>query len=154
MARALGVAKGVERRFDLINRDFSRMFLKLSLVEQNIAMPEGIRLFIFKTADEGPTWGRYIAQFWESAHGVMDLPHKVAVDFPKDSVREVNLEGWGITRARGINRDHYNWYGHLEMIAGCGGHTPYYATVAMAEEDLSLAGFRAALVAGKVSAIT
>jgi len=154
MVRALGAKKPVERRFDLINPDWSRMFLKCELVEQNIEMPENIRLFIFKTADEGPTWERYIAQFWEGSHGVMDLPHKVVVDFPDNSAREVNVQGRGVSMVRGINRDHWNHYGRLEMCVGCGSHTPYYATIAMAEDSLPLEDFRAALVAGQVLPIT
>ena len=152
MGRAFGLAKPVERRFDLINPDCSRMLLKAKLVEQNLPMPEHIRLFIFKTKNEPPTWGRYVAQYWEGIHGIIDRPHLVEVDFPPDSVKEINLDGVGVRRAlmKGIGFGE-ELYGHIVMSVGCGGHTKIYATSVMAEEHLSLETFRAALLAGKVS---
>lgn len=148
MGRAFGLAMPIERRFDLINPDESPMLLRASLVEQNLPMAGHVRLFIFKTANVPPTWGRYVAQYWEGIHGIEDRPHVVKVGFPPDSVKEVNLDGVGIGRAR------MAWetlYGRIAMNVGCGAHTRYCSTVVMTEQGLSLKDFRAALLAGEVS---
>jgi hypothetical protein len=150
MGRALGLAKPIERRFDLIEPSASPMIMKATVVDQNLPMPDNIRLFIFKTANEGPTWGRYVAQFWEGMHGIMDRPHVVAVDFPPGSVTEINIFGWGVGRALGIGSQ-YDYRGRIQMSVGCGGHTPHRATLVMADESLSLEDFRAALLAGNAS---
>ena len=148
MGRALGLGNPIQRRFDLINSSSSDMLLKLTPVDQNLPMPEHIRLFIFKTADEGPTWGRYVAQYWEGMHGIMDPPHVVEVDFPSGLVTEIDIFGWGVGRARGIGTQ-YDYRTHIAMSVGCGGHTPHCAALVMAEESLSLEDFRGALLAGK-----
>ena len=57
IAGAWGLAKGVDRRFDLGISDESPLFLKVEPVEQNLPMPENVRLFLFKTPDEPPTGG-------------------------------------------------------------------------------------------------
>jgi len=149
MGRAWGLAKGVSRRFDLIAPSASPLIIKARAVEQNLPMPEDIRLFIFKTADEAPTWGRYVAQFWEGKHGPMDPPHVVEIEFPSNSVTQINIFGWGISRALGTSRQ-YDYRGRIKMSVGCGGSTPYPATMVMAEESLSLEGFRDALLSGQV----
>ena len=155
MGRALGLAKPITRRFDLINPDYTPILLKGTMVDQNLAIPGDIRLFIFKTADEGPTWDRYAAQYYEGIHGVMDPPRVVEVDFPPNSVEEITNFGWSEERSLGIwPREH----GPIEMKAGYGGHYHYPATWVMPlpprpEHDLrglSLEEFRAALLAGKV----
>ncbi len=156
MGRAFGLTKPMERRFDLINPDWSPMLTKATPVERGLPMPENIRLFIFKTEENvGPTWGRYVAQYWEGLHGLMDPPHVVTVEFPPDSVTECDLFGWEIGRARGTLGNQYGregyYYGHMVMNVGCGAHTPHYATLVMAEESLPIEDFRAALLAGKVS---
>ncbi len=150
-ARAWGLAKGVTRRFDLILKDESPLFMNLELVEQNLPMPENIDLFIFKTPDEGPTWGRYIAQYWERAHGVMDPPHVVTVELPPKSATEINIFGWGPSRAAGTNGQFDLRGPGTVMSVGSGGYVPYPATIIQAEDSLSLEDFRAALLAGTVS---
>ena len=150
MAAAWDLAKGIDRRFDLIIADESAMYLKATPVDQNLPMPENIRLFIFKTAEEGPCWGRYVAQFWEGRHSAMDPPHVVEVEFPQGKVLEVNIFGWGPSRAFGTGGQ-YDYRDRIQMSVGCGGHTPYQATLVMAyDESLSLEEFRAALLNGKV----
>ncbi len=150
MARAWGLAKGITRPFDMILKDESPLFMKLEVVDQNLRMPENIDLFIFKTPNEGPTWGRYIAQYYERAHGLMDPLHVVEVDFPPNSVTEINIFGWGVARALGIGGQ-YDRRGRTVMHVGCGGHVNSPPTLVMAEDKLSLEDFRAALLAGKVS---
>ena len=148
MGRAWGLANPVTRRYDLINPDGTLMLLKSTLVEQNIPIAGNIRLFIFKTADEPPTSGRYIAQFWEGIRGVMDRPRVVAVDFPSGSVIEVTNYGTSKGRTLGVRT---RAYGQLGMRVGYGSHFFQPATWAMALNwKISLEEFRAALVAGKV----
>ena len=148
MGRAWGLANPVSRRFDLINPDGTLMLLKATLVEQNIPMAGNIRLFIFKTADEPPTSGRYIAQFWEGIRGVTDRPRVVDVDFPPGSVIEVTNYGVSTGGAIGVRT---RAYGQLRMRAGYGSHFFHPATWAMALNwKISLEEFRSALVAGKV----
>ena len=153
MARAWGLAKGITRPFDLICPSASPLLINATVVEQNLPMPENIDLFILKTPDEGPTWGRYAAQYYERAHGPMDPLHVVEVDFPADSVEEINIFGWPLGRAIGIDSRQTDVYGHIEMSVGCGGHTTHAATLVLAKESLSLEDFRAALLAGKVSEV-
>ncbi len=150
LGRVFGLPKPMVRRFDMINPDWSSMLLQATVVEQDLPMPENVRLFIFKTAHEGPKWGNYIAQYWEGIHGYMDRPHVVNVDFPPDKVIEVDLFGWEIGRARGSVGPKYDRYGSMRMAAGCGAHTPHHSTIAMAERGLSLEAFRAALLTGRV----
>jgi hypothetical protein len=151
MGRALGLAKPIERRFDWMNPDWSPMLLGAQLVDQNLPLADNIRLFIFKTADTGPTYGRYVAQFWEGMHGIMDRPHVVKVDFPPESVVECDVLGWPLCRARGLVEYPYRYFhGQMTMRAGVGAHTGLYSTVAMAYEKLSLEDFRAALLGGTV----
>ena len=155
MGRALGLAKPIERRFDLMNPDESQMLLEARPVDQNLPMPEQIRLFIFETADQ-----RYVAQYWEGIRGIMDPPHVVTVDFPAETVQEVNLWGIGIERAVGLDQP---FYGRMTVSVGAGGHTPYRSTLVMvqsglprhsgAEPQCSLEDFRAALLAGEVSEV-
>ncbi len=147
MSRAFGLTTPIERRFDLIEPSASPLLMKATLVDQNLRMPENIRLFILKAPNEGPAWGNYVAQFWEGIYGPMDRPHVVEVEFPPGSVTEIDIFGWGIGRARGIGGDsRASW----AMGVGCGGSTPYNATLVMADESLSLDDFRAALLAGVV----
>ena len=79
----------------------------------------------------------------------MDPPHVVEVDFLPDSVEEVNIFGWGISRALGTGGQ-YDSRTHMTMSVASIAHTPPAATVVMAKESLSLEDFRAALLAGKV----
>ena len=111
-------------------------------------MPKQIRLFIFEAANEPPSWGGYVAQYWEGIHGIMDRPHVVEVVFPPDSVKQVNLWGVGMGRSLGLET---MLHGRIAMGVGCGGHTPHAADLVMAEAAVSLEDFRAALLAGKVS---
>lgn len=151
MGRAWGLAKPIERQFDWINPDWSPMLLSAEAVEQNLPMPGNIRLFIFKTADVGPTYGRHVAQFWEGTHGIMDRPHVVEVDFPAETVVEADVIGWPLCRARGLVEYPYRYFhGRLTMHVGVGAHTGLYSTVAMADSKLPFKDFRAALLAGKV----
>ena len=62
--KSRSVGEELLRRFDLIEPSASPMIMKARVVDQNLPMPDNIRLFIFKTANEGPTWGRYVAQFF------------------------------------------------------------------------------------------
>jgi hypothetical protein len=149
LGRAWGLAKPIARRFDLINPDGTPILLKAKVVEQNLPMPGNIRLFIFKTADEPPTWGSYVAQFYEGIHGVMDRPRRIEVTFPADTVDEIT--GYGTSRESGLGI----WtrhYGRIEMSVGYGGHFYHPATMVMTipEKQLPLEDFRAALLAGKV----
>jgi hypothetical protein len=153
MGRAFGLAKPIERWFNGINPDWSPMLMSADLIEQNLPMPKDIRLFIFKTADIGPTYGRYVAQFWEGMHSIMDRTHVVEVDFPPKSVVECDVNGWPIWRARGlVEYPDRHFHGRMIVRAGVGAHTGLYATVAMADAKLSLEDFRAALLAGRVEA--
>jgi hypothetical protein len=148
MGRAWGLAKPIARRFDLINPDGTLMLLMATVVDQNLPIAGNIRLFIFKTADEPPTSGRYVAQFWEGIHGVMDRPRLVEVDFPPGSVVEVTNYGTFKGRALGVRT---RAHGRLEMRAGYGSHFFHPATWAMAlDSKISLEEFRVALLAGKV----
>ena len=151
MGRAFGLARPIERRFDWMNPDWSPMLMDAEVVDQNLEMPEHIRLFVYKTAEGGPTCGRYVAQFWEGMRGIMDPPHVVEVDFPPASVMESDLMGWPICRARGlIEYPQQHFHGRMTMQVGCGAHTTHHATVAMADHTLSLEDFRTALLAGGV----
>ena len=152
MGRAWGLAQPISRRFDLINPDGTPILLKAELVEQNLPMPGNIRLFIFKTADEAPTWGSYVAQFYEGIHGVMDRPRMVEVNFPANSVNEIT--GYGTSKESGLGV----WtrhYGRIEMSVGYGGHFYYPATLVMTipEKKLPLEDFRDSLLAGKVKVL-
>ena len=149
IGRALGLSNPIERRFDLINPSEGPMLMKSKLVDQNLPMPESIRLFIWEYTDsEGP---RYVAQFWEGLRGIMDRPHTVSVEFPADTVREVNLWGMGLERSLGI--DDTNVGGPLKLNAGSGGHTPIRSSIVMTENDLSVDDFRSALLAGQVAEV-
>ena len=151
MGSALGVAHPIIRRFDWMNPDWSPMLLHSTVVEQNLPMAEHVRLFIHKTAEAGPTYGRYIAQFWEGMRSIVDPPRSVEVEFPPESVMECDLIGWPTCRARGlIEYPHHHFHGRMTMHAGCGAHTTHYSTVAMAAKDLPLGEFRDALLAGEV----
>ena len=148
MGRALGLSTPIERRFDLINAAESPMLLDATPVEQNLSMPKKIRLFIFKIKDRNRSLGeRYVAQYWEGIHGIMDSPHVIAVDFPSRTVQEINLWGYPVGLTAMTTE---KIYGRIIMNVGCGGHTPYYSTLVMAEHNLSLKDFRSALLNGKV----
>ena len=152
MGRAFGLTRPIERRFDWMNPDWSPMLMDAEIVDQNLEMPEHIRLFIHQTADLAPTYGRFVAQFWEGMRGIMDPPHVVEVDFPPASVMESDLIGWPTCRARGlIEYPQQHFHGRMTMHVGCGAHTPHYSTVAMADRTLSLEDFRSALLAGSVT---
>ena len=153
MGRAFGLNQPIDRRFDLMNADWGRMLMTAQAVDQNLPMAHNVRLFIFKTADIGPTYGRYVAQFWEGMHGIMDRHHIVEVDFPPESAVECDIMGWPLCRARGLIEYPNRYYGGpMTMHAGVGAHTEFYATLAMASPKLPLEDFRAALLAGKVAA--
>ena len=137
MGRAFELAEPIFRRFDLINPDHSPVLMKSTAIEQNLPLPEDIRLFIFKTSE-----GRLLAEYWEGLRGLLDKPHVVTVDFPRDSVRLVDVSG----KPHGDRA-----CGQAVMGVGCGWHTPYGADLVEAEPALSLEGFRKALLAGKVS---
>ena len=140
MARAFGLSRPMRRSFELINRSCSPMLLQASVVEDDISMPDHIRLYIVKTKD-----GRHAAQFFEGLHGIMDPPHVVVVDFPPASVTRVDLWGDPIERHVGIDARS----GRVVMSVGCGGHTRYEGTL-VRTENLSLEDFRSALLNGKV----
>jgi hypothetical protein len=176
MGRVFGLTKPIERRFDLMNPDWCPIFMESSPVDQNLEMPSQVRLFIYRTglshsAFDVPQYqtqhaahlysgggagqaaqqrrGRYVAQYWEGIRGIMDPAHVVEVEFPPGSVREVDVFGVEVGRARGM------WAGpnrsSVAMSVGGGVFTPYHSTLVMAEDDLPLEEFRAALLAGKVS---
>lgn len=139
MGRAFGLTKPIERRFDLINPDCTPVLLKATVIEQNLHMPNDIRLFLFKTNE-----GRFLGQYWEGMHGLFDRPHTVTVSFPPASARLVDMFG----------RPHGNQaYGQVSLGVGCGGHTPYRADLVQAEPTLSLSRFRKALLSGVVSQV-
>ena len=125
---------------------------KAELVEQNLPMPGNIRLFIFKTADEAPTYGSYVAQFYEGIHGVMDRPRVIEVNFPDNSVNEITSYGTSLESGLGILTRHY---GRIEMSVGYGGHFYHPATLVMTipKKQLSLEALRESLLAGKVKAL-
>lgn len=151
MGRALGLSRPIERRFDWINPDWSPMLMQSEVVDQDLEMAGHVRLFIHKTTDAGPTYGRYVAQFWEGLRGLADPPHAVEVEFPPGSVMECDLIGWPTCRSRGlIEYPRHHFHGPMTMDAGCGAHTTHHATVAMAASELPLEEFRAALLAGRV----
>ena len=155
MGRAFGLAQPIERRFDWMNPDWSPMLMDATVVDQNLPMPGHIRLFIFKTADQGPTYGRYVAQYWEGLRGIMEPPHSVEVDFPPATVMESDLIGWPLCRARGlIEYPQHHFHGKMTLQVGCGAHTTHGATVAMAAGKLSLEEFRRSLLAGRVHDIS
>ena len=149
MGRAFGLARPIERRFDWINPDWSPMFLGATVINQNLPMTEHVRLFIFRTADAAPTYGRYVAQYWEGMRGIMDRPHVIDVAFPPETVVECDVMGWPLCRARGLVEYPYRYFhGTMTMQAGSGAHTSLYSTIAMADPRLALEDFRAALLAG------
>ena len=80
-----------------------------------------------------------------------DAPHIVEVDFPPRSVREVDVFGVEVARARGLWAEPQG--GRMQLSVGSGVFTPYHATLVMAEEHISfhMEEFRAALLAGVVS---
>ena len=153
MGRAFGLAEPIERRFDWMNADWSPMLMNAQAVDQNLPMAEHIRLFIYRTADVFPTYGRYVAHYWEGMRGIMDRPHVVKVDFPHESVMECDVLGWPLWRTQGVVGYPYRCYfGEMTMHVGCGAHTSLHASVAMTDDNTSLEDFRKALLAGKVLA--
>ena len=151
MGRAFGLATPIERRFDRINADWSRMLQGATAVDQNLPMAEHVRLFILKTPDTGPTYGCYVAQFWEGMRGIMDRPHVVDVEFPAETVVECDVMGSPLCHARGLVQYPYRYFhGPMTMRAGTGAHTSLYSTIAMAVPEFPLEDFRAALLAGTV----
>lgn len=136
MSRAFGLKTPIWRRFDLMNPDCSSLLLKATLVEQDLPMPGDIRLLIVRSAE-----GRLAAQFWEGQHGLWEWPHAVTVTFARPAARRVSVHG-----------DPYQDQPQqtIESAVGCGGHTPHRADLLMAEPDVSLQEFRAALLAGEV----
>ncbi|MBM3475051.1 MAG: hypothetical protein FJX75_17455 [Armatimonadetes bacterium] len=136
MGRAWGLREPVERRFDLMNPDCSPLLLKCTPVEQNVRMPENIRLFLFRSAE-----GRLVAQYWEGMHGLFDRPHVARVTFPAASARLIDV----FSKPRGDTIG-----GEVTMSVGCGGHTPYAADLVQAEPGVSLKAFRKALVSAEI----
>ena len=116
------------------------MLLEATAVEDGAIMPEHIRLYIARTKD-----GRYVAQYYEGIHGIMDHPHVVVVNFPSRSVTEVDL--WGEELERRCGADSVP--GRIILSVGCGGFTRHKASLVRAE-TLSLKDFRSALLRGKV----
>lgn len=142
LGRAFGLAAPIERRFDMIHADAGPLLTELTAVEQNLPLAGNIRLFIYRTRDS-----RYVAEFWEGVHGIMDSPRRVLVDFPPESTAEVNLWGMSIDRAAGIPT---RYGGRIEMCVGCGCQTSHKCTLVMARGDTSLEAFRSALLNGTV----
>ena len=140
MARAFGLARPMNRSFDLVNRSCSPMLLRARVVDDDVSIPGEIRLYIAETRE-----GRYVAQFFEGMHGIMDHPRCVVVDFPPASVTRVDLWGNPVERHLGID----SRAGRVVMGAGCGGHLRYEATL-VRTENLSLEEFRSALLGGRV----
>jgi hypothetical protein len=138
MGRAWGLARPVERRFDLINPDCTPVLLTSIPLQQSLPLAENVRLFVFRTAE-----GRFLGQYWEGLHGLYDVPHRVDVSFPPASARLV--DGFGKPRGDELG-------GQLTLQAGCGGHTPYRADLVMSEPGVPAEVFQAALMAGTVGA--
>ena len=137
MGRAWGLAEPIFRRFDLINPDHSPILMRSKAVEQNLPMPEGIRLYIYRT--DG---GRLLAEYWEGMRGLDEMAHVATVDFPPGTVRLIDLLGEPMDdRVRG----------KAEVGVGCGWHTPYQSDLIEAGPDLTLEDFREVLMAGRVS---
>ena len=157
MARAFGLARAMQRRFELSNPDWSPLLLAAEPIQQNLSLAGQVLLYIFRNGHLGPmaatpspdVRGRYLAQYWEGIRGIMDPAHVVTVDFPAGSVREVDLFGVEVARARGLWAEPNR--GPVTMSVGSGVFTPYHSTLVMAEEHLSLEEFRAALLAGTVA---
>lgn len=143
MSRAFGLKHPIWRRFDWMNPDCSSLLLKATLVEQNLPMPGAsaacgdIRLLIVRSAE-----GRLVAQFWEGSHGLWEWPHVVTVRFARPAARRVGTGGQYFQDQPQQT---------VELSVGCGGHTPHRADMLMAEADVSLEEFKAALLAGEVS---
>jgi hypothetical protein len=151
IGRALGLAQPIKRRFDWMNPDWSPMFLGATAIDQDLPLAEHVRLFIYQTANAGPNYGRYIAQFWDGMRGIMERPHLVDVEFPAETVVECDVMGYPLCRARGLVEYPYRYFhGPMTMRAGTGAHTSLYSTIAMAVPEFPLEDFRAALLAGKV----
>ena len=157
MGRAFGLARAMQRRFELSNPDWSPLLLAADPIQQNLALADQVLLYIFRNRYLGPmaatpspdVRGRYLAQYWEGIRGVADPAHVVTVDFPAGSVREVDLFGVEVARARGLWAEPNR--GPVTMSVGSGVFTPYHSTLVMAEEHLSLEEFRAVLLAGVVT---
>ena len=157
MARVFGLARAMQRRFELSNPDWSPLLLAAEPVQQNLALADRVLLYIFRNGHLGPmaatpspdVRGRYLAQYWEGIRGIMDPAHLVTVDFPAGSVREVDLFGVEVARARGLWAEPNR--GPVTMSVGSGVFTPYHSTLVMAEEHLSLEQFRDTLLAGTVA---
>ena len=145
MSRALGLKAPIWRRFDLMNPDCSKLLVESTLVEQNLAMPNGreasadIKLLIVKAPE-----GRYVAQFHEGAHGLWEWPHLVTVTFKRPAARRVGTGGEAFQDAPQQT---------VEVTVGCGGHTPHQAQLLMAEPGVTLKEFKAALLAGKITEV-
>lgn len=157
MARAFGLTHPMQRRFELSNPDWSPLLLAADPVAQNLPVGDQVLLYLFRNGHLGPmaatpspdVRGRYLAQYWEGIRGIMDPAHLVTVDFPAGSVREVDLFGVEVARARGLWAEPNR--GPVTMGVGSGVFTPYHSTLVMAEEHLSLEQFRATLLAGVVT---
>ena len=157
MARVFGLARAMQRRFELSNPDWSPLLLAAEVIEQNLAVGGQVLLYLFRNGHSGPlaatpspdVRGRYLAQYWEGIRGVMDPAHVVQVEFPPGSVREVDVFGVEVARARGLWAEPNR--GPVTMSAGSGVFSPYHSTLVMAEAHLSREEFRAALLAGVVT---
>ena len=158
LGKALGLTKPIKRRLDLINPDFTPMLYDAEIVEQNVPGPDNTLLFIFRTADRPPAWGRLVAQFFEGFHSVMDRPRVIEVDFPHNAVFQVTHYGWPIERALGI------WgrmYGRIELSIGYGGHFHHPSTWIMPRDpkptekrqSLTAAQLRDLMLAGRIRQI-
>ena len=137
MGRALGLAKPVQRRWDLIIRDCGPMWVNADLVVGDMSMSENIQLSIFRNER-----GRYCATYWEGLHSPLDRAHVVSLEFPAESVRLVNGHGRQVGNGS---------YGPLTVSVGAGGHTPHRPDILEAAEALALDDFVAALRSGIVA---
>jgi hypothetical protein len=137
MGRAFGLAKPIERQWDLTIKDESPMLATARLVIGNVPLPENLRLFVLKT-----DWGSYVAEFWEGLHCPMERPHLVSLRLPPGSARLVDR--YGIPTSDEV-------FGEVTVHVGAGGHTPYQPQRIEARPQLSLDDLYKALVAGKVS---
>jgi len=137
IGRVFGLARPIERRWDLIIHDSGPMDVKSDLVVQNVEMPDHLRLFVYRNEH-----GRYCAEYWQGLYSPMEWPRQVTLRFRPDTVRIVDLFGRPLGDAT---------YGDVTVNAGCGGHTPYRPEILEAQTGLPLDDFYSALVEGTVS---
>lgn len=135
MARAWGLSRPIERRWDLIIHDTGPLDITADLVIGNVELPKNIRLFVYRSQE-----GLYCAEYWDGIHSPLDRPKAVEVSFPAASVRLVDVHG----RAR------TDFIAHVTANAGTGGHTPHRPDILQADSALPLDDFYSALTSGSV----